>query len=85
MGNRHNQTEAKDNSLGEGMTKKTSSQSSKRRKTSNNKVNSSLKGMYDDVVKEPVPESMNNFDAPATEPSPDNIGEPDGPAGETIS
>ena len=39
-----------------------------KRKLSNGKVNAALKGMYNDVVNEPVPDGMLNFDNPAQKP-----------------
>ena len=47
------------------MTKKKSSKNTadaSQRKASNDKLNASLRGMYDDVVNEPVPDKMSNFD-----------------------
>lgn len=47
------------------MTKKKASKNTadaSQRKASNDELNASLRGMYDDVVNEPVPDEMNNFD-----------------------
>ncbi len=69
MTKRHNA----DKSTEEDMSKRASTKSrsdAASRKVSNDKLNSSLKGMYDDVVSEPVPDEMNNFDG--------SVGEPEG-------
>lgn len=39
-----------------------------KRNLSNGKLNASLKDLYDDVMNEPVPDEMKNFDRPDPKP-----------------